>query len=209
MRCLGVVIVAAVLWHASPASAEIRLTMTDGRVSISASNATVSQILAEWARVGQTRIVNGERLAGGPLTIELTNVPEADALDILLRNAGGYLLAPRAAFNPAASKFDRVVILPASSAPRAAAAPMPTFIPPRLNPMPVPDDDEIRPQADRPGFVTFPQPNLPQGGNPPLPSAQEAPAPPPSRTITSPFGVARPGMPVPAPKPAAPPPDPQ
>ena len=49
-----------------------------------AKDATVRQILAEWARVGQTKIVNVERIPGGPLTLELNNVPEAQALDILL-----------------------------------------------------------------------------------------------------------------------------
>ena len=58
--------------------------MQDGRVSIVAKDATVRQILTEWARVGQTKIVNVERIPGGPMTIELTNVPEAHALEILL-----------------------------------------------------------------------------------------------------------------------------
>ena len=62
----------------------------------SRKNATLRQILAEWARVGQTKIVNAERVPGGPMTLELTNVPEVEALEILLRSAGGYVLAPRA-----------------------------------------------------------------------------------------------------------------
>ena len=64
-------------------------------MSLSAKNATVGQILAEWAKVGQTKIVNAERVGGGPMTLELTDVPEAEALEILLRSAGGYVLAPR------------------------------------------------------------------------------------------------------------------
>ena len=35
----------------------------DGRVTISAKDATIRQILAEWARVGQTRFVNAERVS--------------------------------------------------------------------------------------------------------------------------------------------------
>ena len=61
--------------------------MQNGRVSLVAKDATVRQILAEWARVGQTKIVNVERVPGGPVTLELTNVPEAQALDVLLRVA--------------------------------------------------------------------------------------------------------------------------
>jgi len=43
---------------------------------------------------GQTRIVNVDRLSGPPVSIELTNVPEAQALDTLLRAVSGYLAAP-------------------------------------------------------------------------------------------------------------------
>ena len=71
--------------------------MQDGRVSIVAKDATVRQILAEWARVGQTNIVNVDRVPGGPLTLELTNVPEAQALEVLLRSLSGYITAPRTA----------------------------------------------------------------------------------------------------------------
>ena len=89
--CVGLVL------GARAASAEVQLTMSAGRVSLSAKNATVGQILAEWARIGQTKIVNVERVPGGPMTLELTNVPEVEALEILLRSAGGYVLAPRQA----------------------------------------------------------------------------------------------------------------
>lgn len=204
---LLLVALAAAVAAAAPASAEVRLTMADGHVSISATNATVGQILAEWARVGQTRIVNGERLTGGPLTLELTNVPEAQALDIILRSASGYLLAPRPTPVPTASRFDRILILPTSSAPRAAAAPPPppSFPPPRPAVVIPQDPDEPDPQPDRPAFVTFPPPGafqapgaFPQPGIPSNGVEPEAIAPPPSRFPTG-VGVARPGMIVPAP----------
>ena len=63
--------------------------MHDGRVTVVAKDATVRQILTEWARVGQTKIVNVERIPGGPISIELTDVPEAQALDVLLRSVSG------------------------------------------------------------------------------------------------------------------------
>ena len=69
--------------------------MANGRVTLIAHDVTVREILAEWARVGQARIVNGEKLTGGPVTIELTDVPEARALDTVLRSAAGYVMAPR------------------------------------------------------------------------------------------------------------------
>ena len=82
---------------ASTASAEVQLSIRDGRVTLVATNATVRQILTEWARIGQTKIVNVERIPGGPLTLQFTNVPEQEALDILLRSVTGYMAAPRPA----------------------------------------------------------------------------------------------------------------
>ena len=89
------VLVAVVLLGGSSARAQVRVSMHDGRVSVVAHDATVRQILAEWARVGQTRFVNADRVPGGPVSIELTDVPEEQALDILLRSVSGYVAAPR------------------------------------------------------------------------------------------------------------------
>ncbi|MEQ1870522.1 MAG: hypothetical protein ABL961_10905, partial [Vicinamibacterales bacterium] len=138
---------------AATAVAQVRVTMAAGQVSISAKNATIAQILAEWARVGQTRIVNAERLAGPTVTLELTDVRETQALDILLRGASGYVIAPRADGNPSISRFDRILIVPTSTAPRAApaptVAPTPVFQPVRSQPMLQPDADD----APAPGFA--------------------------------------------------------
>src|SRR5947208_2417527 len=100
------------LLSSSPARAEVHLTIQNGRVTLIAKDATLRQILTEWARVGQTRIVNGERVPGGALTLQLTDVPELQALDILLRSLSGYVAAPRAAAVANASQFDRILIIP-------------------------------------------------------------------------------------------------
>ena len=50
------------------ASAAVRLSIHDGLVWLIADRATVAQVLAEWARVGQTQIVNGARLPEGQLS---------------------------------------------------------------------------------------------------------------------------------------------
>src|SRR5947207_3696553 len=92
----------------SAAFAEVHVTMQEGRVSIVAKDATVRQILTEWARVGQTKIVNVERIPGGPMTLELTNMPEQQALDLLLRSVSGFMAAPRAATVANLSQFDRI-----------------------------------------------------------------------------------------------------
>ena len=72
-------------------------------------------------------IVNGDRIAGAPVTLELDGVSERQALDIILRGVSGYMLAARRARRARAPRsFDRIMILPTSVAPRnpppAAAA---------------------------------------------------------------------------------------
>ena len=51
------------------------LSIRDGLVSLDAQDVTVRQILTEWARVGKTRIVNVERITGGPITLKLDARP--------------------------------------------------------------------------------------------------------------------------------------
>src|SRR6476619_5459636 len=103
----------------APAVADVRLTMQNGRVSIVAKDATVRQILTEWARVGQTKIVNVERVPGGPVSIELNNVPESQALEVLLRAMSGYIAAPRAVDVANLSRFDRIIVMPTLAGARA------------------------------------------------------------------------------------------
>jgi hypothetical protein len=210
------------------AFADVKVTIDNGRVTIVAKDATVRQILTEWARVGQTKIVNVERIPGGPQTIELTNVSESEALQLLLRSISGYIAAPRA--TPAgahASQFDRIVVMPTTAAPRApvsaAAGPPPSAMPQAMPP-PQPADDDVddeRPQAPvavppgaprGPIFNQFPQPQVvnPQQGQPaPQPFGQpqvvqpqntQPPVQQPSAQPTAPFGgVSVPGMVAPAP----------
>src|SRR5262245_47275361 len=128
---------AAVLLTAASAYADVRVTIHDGLVTVVATDATVRQILAEWARVGQAQVINGDRIPGGPISIELNDVPEAQALDTLLRSAAGYLAAPRAEVVSHLSRFDRIVVMPTSNAPRTTAISSPsgpTFQQPQTQP---------------------------------------------------------------------------
>src|SRR5437667_4502478 len=120
-------LVAVSLLTASTAVAEVKVTMQEGRVSIVAKDATVRQILTEWARIGQTKIVNVERIPGGPVTLQLTNVPEEEALDILLRSVSGYMAAPRPTAVANLSRYDRILVMPTivSARPVVAAAAAP------------------------------------------------------------------------------------
>jgi hypothetical protein len=112
------------LLAASSAFAEVHVTMQDGRVTIVARDATIREILREWARVGQTRIVNVERVPGGPETLELRNLTEIQALDVLLRSLSGYIAVPRAVRAANLSSIDRIIILPTLAAAAPAPAPV-------------------------------------------------------------------------------------
>ena len=144
--------------------------MDNGRVTLVAKDVTVRQILTEWARVGQTKIINLERIPGGPVSLELDNVPEAQALDVLLRSVAGYLAAPRPVDAPNLSHFDRIVVMPTSTAPRPApsSASAPAFAqpaPPQFGPqLPVDDqpDDEPAPPMPPMGPNRGPIFNTPQ-----------------------------------------------
>jgi hypothetical protein len=114
---------------------QVKLEIRGGLVTLSAKDASVREILSEWSRVGQTRIVNAERVPGGLVNIELNAVPEAKALDIVLRSVAGYVAAPRPAGTPTASRFDRIVIMPVArpaaggASPASTASPTPTTPP--------------------------------------------------------------------------------
>jgi hypothetical protein len=167
---------AAVLFCcAAPAAAQaVKLEFHDGRVNLSAQNAPVRAILNEWARLGGTKIVNGERVAGGAVTLELNGVPERQALDIVLRNASGYMAGPREPGAQGQSAYASILILPTSSPPRTVASTPPPafngpqpqiftpgqpqpFLPGQVARQPDPDDD---PAVD----VSAPDDNAAQGG---------------------------------------------
>lgn len=110
---------------ASQAWAGLTLSIHDGLVSIDAQDVTVRQILTEWARVGKTRIINVERITGGPVTVKFDGVPEKQALDIVLRAIPGYMALPRATHIPDASLYDRILIMATTTAVAAPRPPQP------------------------------------------------------------------------------------
>jgi hypothetical protein len=213
------------LCGAAPAPAQtVSLEFQNGRVRLVAENASVGQILAEWSRLGGTKIVNGERIPGAPLTLQLEDVPERQALDVVLRGAAGYMVAGREEAAARASAFDRILILPTSTrAPNTAALPPPP--PPLGGPPAFVDDvaDDVVPRPGQPGQQPAAVIRLPQGRVAPgiedqnLPDEvpvqeQNMPRPP---VRANPFGVtsgaARPGTISPATRPRNPnePPQPE
>lgn len=128
------------------AAGSLTLTMHDGRVTIVAQDVPVRQILSEWARIGQTKIVNADQVSGPPVTLQLVDVPEREALDTLLRSVSGYIAAPRPAALANASLYDRVTIMATSHAPEMSAVPAPaqTFQRPTRA-----DDEPVNPMMEQ------------------------------------------------------------
>jgi hypothetical protein len=140
MKTTAVLAAAMLLAAASAEAQQLALQIQDGRVTLDAQNVPVRQILAEWARVGGAKVVNGEKVAGAPVTLQLRDVPERQALDTILRGVSGYMLAARPDGVSGVSAFDRIMILPTSAAPRNAPAPAITGFPARPYPQPAPAD---------------------------------------------------------------------
>jgi hypothetical protein len=188
----------------SATAGELKLTIQNGLVTLIAEDVPLSMIMAEWARIGQTKIVNGDKILT-PVSLQIVDVPERKALDIVLRSASGYMVAERSTPLATASVFDRIMILPTSRPPANTgpiAAPPPTFTPRPVpvNTAPDVDDDQQQRPVLPPGMgpQTMPQP----GPMPPMPGQapqQQQQQQPPNAPLTAP----RPG-PLPAPTPQQP-----
>ena len=99
------------------AADDLEVSFRDGRVTIIAIDVPVQTILQEWSRVGETEFVEADELTGRPVQLKLVNVPEAKALRILLRQAAGYVAAPRAKRPIEGSRFDRVLVMATTQGP--------------------------------------------------------------------------------------------
>jgi hypothetical protein len=106
-------------------AAGLTLSIRDGLVSLDAQDVTLRQILMEWARIGKTRIINVERITGGPITLKIDRVPEKQALDIILRAIPGYMAMPRETLLADASLYDRILIMATTTAVAAPRQPQP------------------------------------------------------------------------------------
>ena len=119
-------LLAAALTAPAAGASGFELSMSNGRVTIRAQDALITDILSEWGRVGNTAIIDADELVGETVTLELVDVPEAKALRTLLRAASGYMAAPRAAMSDGVSRFDRILILAArKTSPRVSTVASP------------------------------------------------------------------------------------
>ena len=152
---------------ASPAAAlQLKIAVHDCLVTIDATSVPVRSILNEWARQGGTKVLGAERVTGAPLTLKLVDVPEAKALEVVLRSVAGYMAAPRSAAN-GASIYDRILVMATSTPPPAVVnarpgAPNPAmagtqrFVPPQRQQQADDDADDPDPNPPNPPVFTFP-----------------------------------------------------
>jgi hypothetical protein len=178
---------------------QVKLDIRDGLVTLDAKDATLREIFAEWSRVGKTKVVNAEKIPGGPMTVQLNGVPERQALETLLRSAAGFVAAPRAVSVASASMYDRIMLMPGlrpAVVPTYSAAP-----PPAAQPQsPWARDRVVQPPAavvDDEDEATNPQalPGAPPGavpGSASQPGMPTAPAPYNGAGMVSPNGAQNP-----------------
>ena len=179
-----------------PASADVRVSFSNGRVTIVATDASVPEILAEWARVGGSTFVDAEKIpARERLTLRIEDQRELDALDVLLRSVAGYMVAPVASAPDTESNIERVFILPTST-----PAPY-TPPPPQPEPDPVADAPFTLsggpPRPDDDGPVRIATPPAPDAPAQAAPAGQASPLTDPGSTQILPGGAvtsSRPGV---------------
>jgi hypothetical protein len=182
MKTLVLAVALLVFASASAGAAGVSLTISDGKVTLNAENVTIRQILDEWARIGKTQIVNLDRVTSTPVTMKLDGVPEAQALDIILRSVPGYMAAPRSAPSRDASIYDRILIMASTTvvARPSAGSTFPTpspnvtqlrGAPTNLEDSGMPQNDPAIAAAAAAGLVAVPAPSpMPiDPRNPPVP----------------------------------------
>ena len=122
-------LILAMMWVVAGAPIDARdgleVSFADGRVTVIADQVPLRAILDEWSRLGDTEFVDPDTATHvQPLQIQLVDVPEAEALRILLRAVAGFIAAPRPGNVAGASRYGRVLVM-ATSRPQAGNAPAP------------------------------------------------------------------------------------
>jgi hypothetical protein len=98
----------------------VRIAFDEGRVTLAATDALVSEVLAEWTRVGGTVITGADHLPGTRVTVDFDAVSELVVLDELLGSAGGYVSGMRSEVPPGSSVLRMIQIGRRSKNPRPA-----------------------------------------------------------------------------------------
>jgi len=146
---------------AGPSSQDaISIEFHDGHVRLIAESVSIGRILEEWTRVGGTTFVGGDGLAGPPVTVQLSDVPESEALDVVLRGVAGFVATARATPAPGRSHFDKVLMLPVTS-------PAPSRQPASASGLRLRETEAPPPESDPSGAVAGAQLGLREAEVPP------------------------------------------
>ena len=162
-------------------------------MTVVADSVALRTIIQEWARVGGVRLVNPQHVSPAPVSIDLRNLPEGEALEVLLRALPGYLLQQRSIASSGSSVFEKLAVMapPATGTGRLAEGQATPGLRASLPGLPADatPDDPLSPPAGEapPADGAFVQP---QG--PPAAGAGTAPL----GHVATP-AQARPGLPVP------------
>ena len=103
--------------HVVEAVEDLELSFSSGRVTIIATNVPIEKILTKWTRVGGTAFMDANAIEDQPVTLTLRNVPESEALRVLLRAVTGYVVTPWSGKKIGLSSFRRVLIMTAARLP--------------------------------------------------------------------------------------------
>ena len=103
--------------------AGVSIAFDAGRVTISAADALVADVLEEWARVGGTRITGADKLTALRLTIKLVDVPETEALQAVIGSTAGYIFTRRPQAAAGLSSLQNLIVAQAPPGDAAAAKP--------------------------------------------------------------------------------------
>jgi hypothetical protein len=196
MRKIAILVAGLALVLAGSLRAEagtVSLKLHNGLVTIDAKDASIHQIIAEWQKVGRTLFIDADGLAGPPITLQLSDVPERQALDLILKSAAGYMAAPRSMLVPNASVYDRIFVLASSVAP---PAPPPGAIrrPPVVLYPQSPNQNPRQIPVFRPRFPARPPANGDQDNDSDDEDDDAAQAPAASPVVTAPAGTSQPGL---------------
>src|SRR5689334_4456047 len=135
-----------------PASAQdLSLTRdAGGTVTLHATNVTVDEILARWAKTtGLTVVSQNGHGSDVPVTVHVSGVSEREALGLVLRDLSGYIMGERRNPETGAVRIDRLVILPDSET-RVGDTPAPAQRWPGPAATPVAPAEEIQPVEEEP-----------------------------------------------------------
>ena len=169
---------------------ELVFAVAGGRVTLTATEVPLGDVLAEWSRAGNTRFEGVGELGAAPVTLRLEAVTEREALRLLLRPAAGFLAAPRRRSGSGASIYALVKIRAARRAPPPAPAGASGGLRPPPRPVRESPGLSVADQRERLRRLVRPPPAVEAVAEPGAPPSRGGPA----YAPTTP----RPGMVVPA-----------